>query len=95
MRIRFLNNEGAGFAGDMEVASGVSLGALFETQIGGDPERYVIRVNGRLASQSQTLQSGDDVRIVPMDGLLQEGDDVSVTPKNVVGGVEGLKHTGA
>src|SRR5271156_5470360 len=46
MKIFFLNNDGGGFADQIDVAEGTTLGQLFEQRMpGSDPHNYLIRVN--------------------------------------------------
>jgi len=71
MQVRYLNNEGEGFAGIKEVEEKTTLSAFFAQQTeDGEPERYTIRVNNQ---------------VTEAEYLLQDGDRVTVTPKNISG----------
>ena len=71
VEVKYLNNDGAGFAGKKNVADGTSLGRFFSEQTdGGAPENYTIRVNSEPCEETYELQ---------------EGDRVTVTPKNISG----------
>jgi hypothetical protein len=65
MRILFINNGGGGFADHIEVSAGTTVRQLFEQQIQGKPDGYLIRVNRLPASADQQLQEGDRVSITP------------------------------
>ena len=65
MRILFLNHLGAGFADYIEVAAGTTVRQLFEQQIQGKPDGFLIRVNRLPAAADQQLQEGDRVSITP------------------------------
>ena len=73
MRIMFINNEGGGFADVIEIAGGTTIGALFQSRIGGKVADYLIRVN-RLPTSA--------------DYILQENDRVSITPVKIEGAVQ-------
>ena len=66
MKIFFLNNDGGGFADQIDVAEGTTLGQLFAQRMGGrSPHDYLIRVNRQPAAADQVLQPGDRVSITP------------------------------
>ncbi|KKN65994.1 hypothetical protein LCGC14_0475860 [marine sediment metagenome] len=67
IRVRFINNDGGGFADDVEVSEGTTLGTLFAQQIPehSKPENYLIRCNREPASASYVLQNLDKVSITP------------------------------
>ena len=65
MRILFINSDGAGFADHIEVAAGTTVRQLFEQQIQGKPDSFLIRVNRLPAAADQELQEGDRVSITP------------------------------
>tara|TARA_Y100000114_G_C11723464_1_gene309700 strand:- start:868 stop:1113 length:246 start_codon:yes stop_codon:yes gene_type:complete len=46
IRIKLLNNQGAGFAEMHTVSAGTSVGDFFTDKVGGDSERYKITMNG-------------------------------------------------
>lgn len=71
MKVMLINNDGAGFAELVEVASGTTVKQLFESRIGeGREANYLIRVN-RLPTTAETV--------------LHEGDRISITPKKIEG----------
>jgi len=73
MKIYLIQNDGAGFSGEIDVPTGTTVRALFEQRCSGkNSKSYVIRVN-------QKTCKGKDV--------LKEGDRVSFTPSKVEGGL--------
>jgi hypothetical protein len=66
MRIMFINNDGGGFADQIEVAGGLTVEQLFQQRMAGKrPEDYLIRVNRQPTIRDQQLQEGDRVSITP------------------------------
>lgn len=67
MRIFFINNDGRGFADDLEIDHGTTVQQLFEREMGrhSKPDNYLIRVNRLPCSKSQVLQEGDRVSVTP------------------------------
>jgi sulfur carrier protein ThiS len=66
MRILYINNDGGGFADQIDVNDGTTVRELFQQRIGnGKPENYLIRVNRQPASADQVLQAGDRVTFTP------------------------------
>jgi hypothetical protein len=65
MRIMFINNEGGGFADFIELASGTTIGKLFQDKIGGKTCDYLIRVNRQPTNADYVLQENDRVSITP------------------------------
>ena len=66
MKIFFLNNDGGGFADQIDVAEGTTLGQLFQQRMPGcDPHNYLIRVNRQPVPADQVLQEGDRVSFTP------------------------------
>jgi hypothetical protein len=66
MRVLFINNDGGGFAGHIEVAAGTTVARLFAQCLPGrSPEDYLIRVNRLPAGADQVLQEGDRVSMTP------------------------------
>jgi len=64
MKCLFINNEGSGFASDIEVAEGTTVSALFEKQLPERrPEDFLIRVNRQPVTAGQVLQEGDRISI--------------------------------
>ena len=67
MTIKYINNEGGGFAGAIEVVPATTVKQLFEQkQPGQRPEDHLIRVNRQIATADQVLQEGDRVSITPI-----------------------------
>jgi sulfur carrier protein ThiS len=70
-QILFINNDGGGFADDVEVPQGTTISQfLAERMKWAQPSDYLIRVNRQP---------------VPRDYVLQEGDRVSCTPVKIEG----------
>ena len=66
MKVFYLNNGGGGFASDVEVAEGTTVGAFFaERMKGRDAADYLIRVDRQVCSEDQVLQPGSRVSITP------------------------------
>ena len=66
-RILFINNDGAGFADHIEIATGTTVAGLFSQRVsGGQPSDYLIRVNRQPAAADQVLQAGDRVSFTPV-----------------------------
>lgn len=67
MRIFFINNDGRGFADDLEIDHGTTVAGLFEREMGRHvkPDDYLIRVNRMPCSRSQVLQENDRVSVTP------------------------------
>jgi hypothetical protein len=66
MKIFFLNNDGGGFADQIEIADGTTLGQLFEQRMpGADPQDYLIRVNRQPAVSNEPLTEGSRVSVTP------------------------------
>ena len=70
MNIIYINNDGSGYAGPLEISAGTTVSELFQQQLAGKPEDYLIRVNRQC---------------VPADHVLQEQDRVSFTPTKIEG----------
>lgn len=67
MKILYINNDGAGFAGHIEIPAGTKIASLFEQQIaGGKSSDYLIRVNRQLVAEDYVLQEGDRVSFTPV-----------------------------
>lgn len=66
MKITFINNDGGGFADELEVEDAITVQSLFAKQL---PEakssNYLIRVNRQPCTASQVLQPGDRVSFTP------------------------------
>ena len=65
MVILFINNDGGGFADNIDVADGTTVAQLFRQRSTGKAEDYLIRVNRQPASADQLLHDGDRVSITP------------------------------
>ncbi len=67
MKIFYINNTGSGFADQIEVAEGSTLGQLFATKMPGCcPADYLIRVNRQTAAADELLIDGCRVSITPV-----------------------------
>jgi sulfur carrier protein ThiS len=67
MRIFFINNLGAGFADNIDVAEGTTIGQLFEQRMTNQkPGDFLIRCNRQVCPSDQALQEGDRVSITPL-----------------------------
>lgn len=66
MKIRYINNDGGGYASEIELAGGTTIDQFFVKHL---PDRdaadYLIRVNRSPVSPEQVLQEGDVVTITP------------------------------
>jgi len=66
MKILFLNNLGAGFADQIDIAKGTTVAQLFEQRVShGSPADYLIRVNRQPTTSDYVLQPGDRVSVTP------------------------------
>jgi len=66
MKILFLNNLGAGFADQIDIAEGTTVAQLFEQRVShGSPSDYLIRVNRQPTTSDYVLQLGDRVSVTP------------------------------
>ena len=66
MKIYLIDNQGSGFADQIEVASGTTIGEFVQQRLrGGDSDDYLIRVNRLPTTAEQILQNGDRVSITP------------------------------
>jgi hypothetical protein len=66
MKIFYINNTGSGFAEQIEVSEGASLGDLFAQKMPGcHPGDYLIRVNRQPAASDEVLTEGCRVSITP------------------------------
>lgn len=66
MKVLYINNDGGGFADNIEIAEGTTVDALFDGQL---PERkaedYLIRVNRQPVAKDYVLQDGDRISMTP------------------------------
>ncbi len=66
MQILFINNDGSGFADQIQIEAGTSVQALFQQRVPhGRPQDYLIRVNRQPTTADYVLQEGDRVSITP------------------------------
>ena len=66
IKVMFINNDGGGFADTVEVTDGTTVRQLFDSRVpGGNPSRYLIRVNREPAAQNYVLKNGDRLSITP------------------------------
>ena len=66
MKIFYVNNHGGGFAAQIEVAEGTTLGQLFAQKMPGcSPADYMIRLNRQPAAEHEVLLDGCRVSITP------------------------------
>lgn len=66
MQILFINNDGSGFADQIQIEAGTSVQALFQQRLPhGRPQDYLIRVNRQPTTAGYVLQEGDRVSITP------------------------------
>jgi len=67
VRILFINNDGGGFASDIDVEPGTTVAALFRQRVGAEsPQDYLIRVNRQPTTSDYVLCDGDRVTITPL-----------------------------
>jgi hypothetical protein len=73
MRILFINNDGGGFADEIDVPDGTTVEGLFRERIKGRAQDHLIRVNRQPVAPGQVLQPGDRVTITPtkIEGALR------------------------
>lgn len=66
MRILFINNSGAGFADQLDIAEGTTVEQFFKIKMSGQEEAdYLIRVNRQPVARDYVLQEGDRITITP------------------------------
>jgi len=67
MKIFYINNTGSGFADQIEVADGSTLGQVFAAKMPGSiPSDFLIRVNRQPAAADELLTEGCRVSITPV-----------------------------
>lgn len=67
MRILFINNDGGGFADQIDVEPETTVTQLFQQRLPhGRPQDYLIRVNRQPTNALAVLQEGDRVSITPL-----------------------------
>ena len=66
MQVFYINNDGGGFADQIEIDDGLTVEQLFGQRMPERrPEDYLIRVNRQPAARDQRLQEGDRISITP------------------------------
>jgi sulfur carrier protein ThiS len=66
MKVLFINNAGAGFAGEVTVKPKTTVSQFFKTQMkNSKPEDCLIRVNRQVVTAKQVLRPGDRITITP------------------------------
>ena len=66
MKILFINHHGGGFAANIDIAEGMTIGELFRDKMPSEgPDDYLIRVNRQHAADDQVLHGGDRVSFTP------------------------------
>ena len=66
MKVFYINNAGSGFADQIEVPDGTTLGQLFASKMPGNrPGDYLIRLDRMPASADEPLRDGCRVSITP------------------------------
>lgn len=66
MQVLFINNDGGGFADQIEIMEGTTVERLFQSHLPhGRPQDYLIRVNRQPVTAGQVLHAGDRVTITP------------------------------
>ena len=65
--IFFVNNDGGGFAEEVSVRAGTTIGELVASKLGVsvDIERFLVRVNRDITPASYVLDEGDRVTLTP------------------------------
>ena len=67
MKILFINNDGGGFADQIDVEPQTTVAKLFEQRIeGGKAHDYLIRVNRQPAAADYVLHEGDRISFTPV-----------------------------
>lgn len=65
-KVRFINNAGGGFAGEVTVPQATTISAFFKTNMKGhSPNNCLIRVNREIATEKLILKAGDRITITP------------------------------
>lgn len=93
IRIRFINNDGAGFSDQISVREGITVQELLAERGVTNPSQYTIRVNREeCVLENDVVRDGDRVQAIARPGtvsgserVLSEGERVSVTPKKIAG----------
>jgi hypothetical protein len=61
----YINNEGSGFADNIEIAPATTIAKLFQDKINGKVTDYLIRVNRQPTTSDYVLQENDRISITP------------------------------
>lgn len=64
-KVHVVNNDGAGFAKEIDVVPGTTVGQLVRTLVTASPEKYNIHVNRDTVSDGYTMRNGDRLVITP------------------------------
>ena len=65
-KICFINSDGGGFASELEIRDGLTVGELFQQKVPhGKPQDFLIRCNRQATVAEQVLREGDRVTITP------------------------------
>ncbi len=65
MKVTYLNNDGGGYAHEVELDEGTTVSDFFNREIGGGADNYLIRVNRQNVNSGQVLNEGDRVTVTP------------------------------
>ena len=67
LNVRFLNNDGGGFAKVLSLDEGTTVQQVFEREMGesSKPENYIITVNRQPVAADTVLVNDDQVRCTP------------------------------
>jgi len=66
INVRFLNGAGQGFGTTVQANDHTELKDFLEMHApGSDPQNFLIRVNGQIATKNTILQDGDRVSMTP------------------------------
>ena len=67
MKVLYINNDGAGFADQIEIEAGTTVAKLFSQRVtSGRASDYLIRVNRQPTTADQVLQDGDRISFTPV-----------------------------
>ncbi|MBC8355312.1 MAG: molybdopterin converting factor [Planctomycetes bacterium] len=67
MKILWINNDGGGYANDIDINEATTIAELFENKIpNAKASDYLIRVNRQPTSREYVLQAGDRVSCTPV-----------------------------
>lgn len=65
-KVLFVNNEGGGFAEQVEVSREETIQTFLERKLGGfNPDSYLVRVNRDVVTSGYVLRNGDRVSCTP------------------------------